>query len=311
MYANVNLMIFGSIAAFILSAVGLHVAAEVPADEKDFFFNENPQFMMWMMLISVLMSVALGLIAPVFRRIGYICSHHKLTNRTRNRHYMLGALFFVFAMVPFLFSPYSTTPPEIMDAQEVLLRYPRLVTLSTMLISAVVPAMCISGMLLINYCMNTRFKKEHIRSITSIENNLVREFISLRSLLDFFLVVIGVFVAASVFTSGTLRQAVVATEINVDFSVFPIEFVYFFGGYFTFLIATVYIPVYSRVQRVGKGISAQLNPMNGELSAWVKQQDELETSLQVKQSPIKRIQIALSILAPASGALLSQILSAG
>jgi hypothetical protein len=132
-------------------------------------------------------------------------------------------------------------------------------------------------------------------------------YLRLRELLGHAVVVLGVIVAGITLTTGALRLAVLAHTPAANF---PISSVLVYGGFFSLLLALIYVPVQLRVIELGNRLRDEAVPITarGRLDAF-KRRGEVETVLQLATGPIASMQAGLAVLAPLLTALLAQLLS--
>ena len=132
-------------------------------------------------------------------------------------------------------------------------------------------------------------------------------YLRLRELLGHAVVVLGVIVAGITLTTGALRLAVLAHTPAANF---PISSVLVYGGFFSLLLALIYVPVQLRVIQLGIRLRDGAVPITATdgLDKF-KRRGEAETVLQLTTGPIASMQAGLAVLAPLLTALLAQLLS--
>jgi hypothetical protein len=132
-------------------------------------------------------------------------------------------------------------------------------------------------------------------------------YLRLREQLGQAVVVLGVIVAGLTLTTGALRLAILKETPAADF---PISSVLVYGGFFSLLLALIYVPVQLRMIALGNRLRDRAVPITAaaDLDAF-KRRGEAETVLQLSAGPIASMQAGLAVLAPLLTALLGQLLS--
>jgi hypothetical protein len=140
------------------------------------------------------------------------------------------------------------------------------------------------------------------------EVNLIMRHIAMREHLRQVLLMLGILVGIVTLTTGALRNAYIAW-LHEDISV---EVVWIFGGYFTVVLALVFIPTYVQILSAGARIRDLFHPIvapdSPDYESRQVARDRLEELLQLQVSPTERLKGALPILAPLVGSFLSVLL---
>ena len=135
----------------------------------------------------------------------------------------------------------------------------------------------------------------------------VDRYLRLREQLGHAVVVLGVIVAGITLTTGALRLAILADNPKAEF---PISSVLVYGGFFSLLLALIYLPVQLRVIALGNRLRDAMAPITvGATLEDFKRRGEVEAVLGLTTGPIASMQAGLAVLAPLLTALLGQLLS--
>jgi hypothetical protein len=145
------------------------------------------------------------------------------------------------------------------------------------------------------------------RAWTQVHISLVEDLIYLRSALRQFLIALGAVVGTATLTSGALRSALVAWN-DAGFS--PSE-VILYGLLFTALVAIVYLPVQTALERTMDELVEACYPLLAEenvSAAWYESRSLLRNHLRSGIRVGTGIQAAAAIIAPLAGILVSGFL---
>lgn len=161
----------------------------------------------------------------------------------------------------------------------------------------------------------------------------IERYLQYRRQLMLFLLVLGTVVGLVTLGAGAGRQALLAWLSRADVQVgldwyeagttyYPVELILVYGGYFTVLLAMMYVPVHATLQRVGSGLARQLAPLPWpaeppsdspeEQRQWIaayERRGRLEARLELHVTARQRLEAAVGILTPLASGLVSYLLS--
>lgn len=127
-----------------------------------------------------------------------------------------------------------------------------------------------------------------------------------------FLTMAGLIIGGATLTTGALHRALVA--LNKGFAYNP-SLVLLYGAYGSGVIALVYVPAHLLLSRVGHRVVSNLVPQPSadpaSLVKWRKDQDELESALDLKAGVAESLKGSLSLLYPLVGSGISILLGLG
>ncbi len=136
-------------------------------------------------------------------------------------------------------------------------------------------------------------------------------YLGLRERLGHAVTILSVIVVGITLSTGALRLAVKAWNSNAEF---PAASVLVYGGFFSLLLALVYLPVQLRVLELGRHLRDDAAPVASS-DHWrgdaFKRRGEAEALLNLSAGPVASLQAGLAILAPLATALVAALLSTG
>jgi hypothetical protein len=139
-------------------------------------------------------------------------------------------------------------------------------------------------------------------------------YVSRRDELQRVLFFLGAMIGAATLALGAQRHAFVEHGV-VSADDFPPELVLAYGAYYSLLLAAAYVPVYVNVVALGRDVLDRLlgrwppNLRDGKAwGEWISQRDAAELFLQLRTTPVQRLQTALAVLAPLAGSAVSLVL---
>jgi hypothetical protein len=142
-------------------------------------------------------------------------------------------------------------------------------------------------------------------------------YVSRRDELQRVLFFLGAMIGAATLATGAVRSALIAHG-GVKSTQFPPELVLAYGAYYTLFLIAAYVPVYLKVLALGRGVVDRLlgkwppDLRDGKAWAdWTSQREAAEVLLQLRTTPVQRLQTALAILAPLAGSAVSLVLGVG
>lgn len=314
-------IIFLSILGFCLTFFLLIIATNVnhhiiqklainyPFEPQTMFFNENPQFLLWIFIISILISISFGLLLPIISKMKEIVNEFEIKNSAIFLNTFLSFLIMGFIYFVLNQNQYLIGGSTIMEFHEILLKDPKLIMSSIVLLSFVIPIMGIVGMLIINHSISL-IEIKNLEKIKELEKNVsIKRFILLSKSLDFFLMIMALIITGAIIATGKLRQSMIAIIGIEQGLIFPIEFVYIYGAFFTVLLAIIYIPIYNYLQITGKSIEEAVNQLpQGEAKKDGLQSSKIENILKTEHSAIDKLKVSFSIFAPILGSILPKLL---
>jgi hypothetical protein len=273
--------------------IGTFIPAETTTSniiERNMLYHQNAVFPVWGMLIIIMITIASGSV-PVF--IAQIIQL-KTTFNLGTKQVVAG---FIYAIIILVYLAISSSagkgyynPPKIIDDFHILLTKGNIlngIVVATILL--MLPA--ITVMFLIGPASDTLFKKK----ITKLNfETTVNQLELLNQLLENSLRVLSVIVVFSVLTSSALRESIKAT-IEIDrYDIFPTEVSYVYGLYFSLFLCVIYIPVYYYLKQQYN----YLKTASVEAEDLGENKEKVLSSINLNNSAIDNIKVALTVLAP-------------
>ncbi len=134
------------------------------------------------------------------------------------------------------------------------------------------------------------------------------ELLGLRATLQQLLLVAGTIIGAATLASGTLRLAVLASDPTASF---PPESPVLYGGFFTVVLALLYVPAYTSLQRQARALIDACWPVPPSAKpdeAWYKARQSAEAALGLAVSVRDSFQTGAAILAPLVTSIITVVL---
>lgn len=279
---------------------------------------ENPIFQLWIFLASSLVAVSVGCFFYLYRKIKHIRKRSDIPPKVYWVYLLISVgIATIGLVVQNYFSEDDLDFISLISNHHILLKYPENILNSVFLVFGIVPVMCITTMFLTAHGLF--YSNQKTMSDSEYDDNFIPHFIWLKNISNNTLLIISLFLAWFVFNAASLRYAII-TEIGPG-EVFPVEFVYLFGGFYSFLVAFIYIPTHHFFNQVGGKIIHHINPIeqlvntrknspieHEKLHIWNDNNKILLRTLQINNSLESILKAVLGILAPAIASLLSGIL---
>jgi hypothetical protein len=136
-------------------------------------------------------------------------------------------------------------------------------------------------------------------------------YLRLREHLSHAVTILSVIVVGVTLSTGALRLAVKAWDPKAEF---PAASVLVYGGFFSLLLALIYLPVQLQVLELGRRLrddAAPVAPSDHWRGDAFKRRGEAEALLNLTAGPVASLQAGLAILAPLATALVAALLSTG
>ncbi len=268
-------------------------------------FNRNPVFLVWMQLILIMVSLALGAGLVFWWQAKHITEEYKLNSG--HVFTALGLSLFlciILGVIPSL-SDKLYLPDKVIEKFKILFSNPNvppIVVGVTLLF--VLPVMSVIFLLVPASDKIAR----HNNTREQIENS-TQQLQSLNKILTSALQTLAVVVVFSVLTSGTLRETIRATIYIPDFDVFPKQESYVYGIYFSSFLAIIYVPVYMLLKQLANGLRDDLARLVKGAPAtddkWVK---EIDGVINDKNSAFDTLKLTFTVLSPLITSFLPELL---
>lgn len=280
------------------------VVANVPVI-REVIHHENPMFLVWTMLISIMISLAAGVCPYLIAQLIDIRQRFKLSTSQTWIPVMYAFLIIVYLFLVNWATVGYYRPQQILDDFKILLHPGGILdgfVAATVLL--ICPAFVIIFMNV--FATNNIISKKHDKeSILNAADNLEHLNRSLRSMLQ----LLAIIVVFSVLTSSALREAIKATLKIEGYDIFPSTVSYMYGLYFSLFLFMMYIPAYLYLKYQSgrlKIIAAFVKTENKITDdKWVETQLE---PLKVDGTVIDHIKLALTLLAPLISSFLPESL---
>jgi len=276
----------GAIGALFGLAVVLLSPGETP---QSVAFRQNPEFVVW--LFTIVVQATLFAILPLFLFKALI----KL-KQYASKHIVkivLSSLGFLFlADLPSTFLGLGRLVSFSFPLAYHELRF-RILTITGLLTTAL-PASI--GIWLVYSALTVSFKETHINKESA------GHYLFLHRQLHIFLFILGLIVSVATLATGASRRALIAAGIPAE--AFPLELVLVYGGYYTFLIALLYIPVYLSLIEFGRRLVDRFYPLSAlelESEEWentYEKRGKLEELLRLRVTAQQGLETGVAIFAP-------------
>jgi len=194
----------------------------VKIDNNDLFFNRNPNFLVWMILILTMVTIAFAAF-PVFSwQIIRIKEDFKL-----DKWHMFQSLLFAFLVIMFIvFFQKSTkgfyVPSKIIDNFGILLKHGYVVP-SIVIVTFILQLPILILIFLVD--ISAKKIKFDIRNKQSIEKAFFR-FSGLNQMLNSSLQILAIMIVFSVLTTSAIEHSIKSTLILTSIDIFPKEMSY-------------------------------------------------------------------------------------
>lgn len=215
---------------------------------RNLYFNSNPSFLLWVVLISISVALSLALL-PWLWAI--------LTVRLRDKKVPVNlklsfALAFLACLVVFTFSHFQVGglmagPPDIMAHANVLfLDKGRAVLLTLVSLVFLAPMFSLAG----NFAIMYKLREELLSSDTLFST---KQIIRFKGAFTQLLMASSLMLVMGIITASLLRESVIGAVGGMAYEVvFPAEFVLAYGAIFTFFLVLFYAPVFLMLDMVIK-----------------------------------------------------------
>lgn len=264
-------------------------------EREALLFHQNPTFLVWILLISVMVAIAAGSF-PLFTAL--IIELRQLFGLSREQ-VIFGVVYALLIGIALFFTNLSLPgyyrPEKMLDDLHILLRdgdlLKRIVLITVLL---VLPAMALVFMVGV---ASDNIVPEH-----PDEKNIEFALRKLRRLNDYLqkaLQLLAIIVVFSVLTSSALGVSIKSTVDIAGYDVYPKEISYVYGLYFTIFLCLIYIPVYYYLRHRYNQLREQA--MVIDVDASHPEQDvykHLFGDIKGESSALNNIKLALTLLAP-------------
>ena len=287
----------GTIGFFIGIGIILYDAYETSASRE---FVQSPGFPAWLLLISFVPALSGIFLFPVLQ------SFKQLKFQPGVNWLEIGL--FMLAVVILMALPLLL--PAIIDISTLPVRpltYHGTKILLITIISYVVGLPCVLGI----YVINGKLFELMAFDRQDKEEQIIDQYLQLRSHLQRFLTALGSLIGASTLATGMLRNVILSLP-DTSPEQFPAESVLAFGGYYTLFVAVVYVPVFVTLNIVGRNLCDKIFPLpephNENWSDMYDKRSKLETLLHIQSSSMGNFTDSFIIAAPLIGSAISLLL---
>lgn len=139
----------------------------------------------------------------------------------------------------------------------------------------------------------------------------ISHYLRYREQLQRYLMILGLGVTLLTLATGALRQALIAAHATTA-DKFPVNLVLIFGGYYTLLLAMVYLPAYGTLIESGRRLRDAYCPLpeinSPEWEKILAKRKMLEDTLQLQMSFNQSLSAGITILAPLLSGIFSVLL---
>lgn len=250
------------------------------------FFLSNPTWLIWLFMAFIQITFCINIIPFLIFKIMGLLSRFKFDNKELWKYIILVVLFFLATLLPNLIAGHT----HICDFVKSNFVYHFSVKIYILIgFGYLAVLVCIFALLLLNSIL-----------VKGIKDNF-QDYIYLKDRLIIIINILGVILTTSTIATGILHKAV-----NNE-NVFPAEFVFLYGLFNTFFIALIFLPVYFKLNNMGKIIvenKLKKIPSNTEAKTFLEEKKTLEELFQTKEDYISILKKVIPILAPLLTSLL-------
>lgn len=265
--------------AYDSNKVAAPIINESKISASRFFFHFNPEFLVWVVLITIMMSISLGISPLLLDRLYYLQSWFHVKKSTLWGIVVIGIGFGFIFLVLSLKNPYLYTYTDWIAHLGILIE--RIWVLKIVIaVPTITGLIALVGMIFISKSID-QLKPDKAHTFKE-------QFTLLNNSLRFFLLVSTTLITFAVFTSGALRKAIMQEVVAVGIDMIPIEFVYLYGLQFSIVLAIFYLPIYYQLR----------NRAQHYLNTVEDKEAHPSISAFMNESISDSLKIALSILAP-------------
>ncbi len=213
--------------------------------EAQVLFHQNPTFLVWILLISIMVSIAAGSIPVSISQIGDLKASYGF-----KRPEITKAIFYAIFLVVFLMVTNNNLkgyykPPTLINEFKVLLNHgyilEMIVVATVVLVSPTFVQIFLIGLVSGKVELEEKSIPEFDKAIKRLKY--------LNKSLQNAMQLLAIIVVFSVLTSTALGEAIKRT-IKIDgFDVYPNEINYVYGMYFSLFLCIIYVPVYFYIKQ--------------------------------------------------------------
>lgn len=278
-------------------------------------FASLPEFGVWVFLQAILLCTLTITLVPLWAALFKLFQSQTQGQPANSRRMMrmnviLNALFLallVFALLLFLtaartqvFNPSLYTPRGHGSRITIIYMFTFITALPALL-----------GMMLLHtasHKMSTRINLTDQAQAGLF--SLIEELRSFRSLLQAYLLILGIILSMSSITTAGLRALFVALKVATDQN-FPISYAIMFGLIFSIILLLIYFPTHMALTETGIKLRDRLCPLDSldVLKQAVDKRKELDQLLQINISVLDNLKTGFVTLLPFATSILANILN--
>ena len=272
-------------------------------DISSTFYHNNSQYLIWMILISLMTGYSLSFLPLIIKTI---IDDHQVFELKYFEYIVIIAP--PILLIYFL-GKYSGNSPYLLSAQELINMTGVLMKNTSSISLIIVINICIGALTLIGQILignsipklSGKNTKDNTRDVAEI----LRIFSTYRDNLKFYLTFLAGMISFTVITTSFLRKTI-NTELDAgNFNLFPVEFVFVYGMIFTLFLAMFYLPIYYQLRMKGVELKEKFSSTPDEEN---KSKANVE-GFELKETGISNFQVALSILSPFISTIIGEIVN--
>jgi hypothetical protein len=276
----------------------------------DMLFHQNPPFLVWMILISVMLTIAAGSF-PVF--VGQIIQLY-INLELKSRH-IKTAIFISLTIATVLiisnvYIPGYFKPPDIVDHFHILLKHGSILKwveiVTVLLMFPAIILIFLTGLSsdLIDLSINGLNAEDAKKKL----EEAVEKFSYLDQTLNSALRILAIVVVFSVLTSGMLGNSINSVLEVKGMKIYPTEVCYIYGMCFTIFLCVIYVPVYMYLKQqnnfLNYAISEVQLPDTDADKKWI---EGIKSESSFNSKTFDQVKIIITVLSP----LISSFLPGG
>lgn len=288
------------------------ILSEDNITSRNILYHQNPIFLVWLMLISIMMAIAAGSFPVFIVQIWQLKVRFKLSSN----QVLTG---FIYAIIVVLILALNSSdligyykPPDIIDDFHILLKHGYIINcivIATTILS--IPTFLVIFISAIS-SDNISFKNSAEKNIKGEGANqiftdddllkrrkmelevIARQFEFLNQSLKGAMQILAIIVVFSVLTSSALRMSIKSVVEIKYYDIFPVEASYVYGMYFSLFLCIMYIPSYIYLKNRYAQFKEYLNIQQFE-EQWSQ---SILGTVKFEGTALDNLKLAFTILAP-------------
>lgn len=283
----------------ILGAAIILFGYPFPGDDVSREFVEQPEFLLWLVLVMISTALSAVLAGPLWRSLRSLKEPFDRNKLDIILSTIVAFLLFIMPIPIARAISKVPLPPLKYHPQKIA-------SILVIAFLAFLPA--IVGIWLIRAAVQSSLPNIEPANKETDQLSLVKQYARYRRLLQRYLSILGIMIGMIVLTTGALRNVEIAGDVPED--KYPLTIVLAYGLYYTMLLALVYFPTHLSLVGAGRKLRDRIYPLDS-LESLVEDDEsrkKLDEFLQLKLSTEQSLRTGIAILTPLLSGLLSSVL---